>query len=175
MEDQRKISDEVIMDQIYYIRGEKVMFDSDLAELYGVETKHLKRQVRRNMERFPSDFMFELTPNEFPRSQIGTLESGKNLKYAPMVFTENGVSMLSSVLNSKNAINVNIQIMRIFNRVRKMLLDNTELRLEIEKIKSKLDNQDKNMEIVFQYLDELLQQKNNTIERTPIGFKPKGF
>lgn len=175
MEDQRKISDEVIMDQIYNIRGEKVMFDSDLAELYGVETKHLKRQVRRNIERFPEDFMFELTPGEFPRSQIGTLESGKNIKYAPMVFTENGVSMLSSGLNSKNAINVNIQIMRIFSRVRKMLLDNTELRLEIEKINSKLDNQDKNMEIVFRYLDELIEIKSNQEPRAPIGYKPEGF
>ena len=169
------VPDEIIMNQIYYIRGHKVMLDTDLAALYEVETKQLKRQVKRNMERFPEDFMFELTPEEyhFSRSQNGTLKQGSNVKYAPMVFTEQGVSMLSSVLNSKRAIQVNIQIVRIFTRIRQMLADHTDLRLEIEKIKTKLDNQDKNMEIVFRYLDELLEkQEQPNPPRKRIGFKP---
>ena len=149
------------------------MLDFDLAELYQVETKHLKRQVRRNIERFPEDFMFELKIEEYNslRSQIGTLKRGEHVKYLPMVFTEQGVSMLSSVLNSKSAIIVNIQIMRIFTKVRQMLMDNTELRLEIEKIKGKLDNQDKNMEVVFRYLDELIERKNEMVPRKRIGYK----
>jgi len=167
------IPNEIILNKIYYIRGQKVMLDFDLAELYQVETKHLKRQVRRNTERFPEDFMFELTIEEYNslRSQIGTLKRGEHVKYLPMVFTEQGVSMLSSVLNSKSAIIVNIQIMRIFTKVRQMLMDNTELRLEIEKIKGKLDNQDKNMEVVFRYLDELIERKNEMVPRKRIGYK----
>nr|WP_068889676.1 ORF6N domain-containing protein [Pedobacter panaciterrae] len=172
------LPDEIIVNNIYYIRGHKVMFDAYLAELYQVETKQLKRQVRRNLERFPDDFMFELTPEEqkILRCQIGTLKQGEHLKYAPMVFTEQGVAMLSSVLNSPRAINVNIQIIRLFTRLRKMFIDNTELRLEIEKIKSKLDNQDKNMEIIFRYLDELLdKQEQPKTPRTRIGYKPDKF
>ncbi len=167
------IPDEIIMNQIYYMRGHKVMLDTDLAELYEVENKQLKRQVRRNAERFPDDFMFELTIDEYNslRSQIGTLKRGEHAKYLPMAFTEQGVSMLSSVLNSSRAIKVNIQIIRIFTRIRQMFIDNTELGLEIEKIKGKLDNQDKNMEIVFRYLDELLEKKNNPKPRKRIGYK----
>jgi phage regulator Rha-like protein len=169
------VQDEFIMNQIYYIRGNKVMLDADLAALYEVETKQLKRQVKRNMERFPEDFMFELSPEEYnvSRCQNGTLKQGGNVKYTPMVFTEQGVSMLSSVLNSKRAIQVNIQIIRIFTRIRQIIADNTDVRLEIEKIKNKLDNQDKNMEIVFRYLDELLEkQEQPNPPRTRIGFKP---
>jgi hypothetical protein len=169
------IPDEIIMNQIYFIRGHKVMLDSDLSTLYEVETKQLKRQVKRNIDRFPEDFMFELTPEEynFSRSQNGTLKQGSNIKYSPMVFTEQGVAMLSSVLNSKRAIKVNIQIIRIFTRIRKILADNTDIRLEIEKIRNKLDNQDKNMEIVFRYLDELLEkQERPNPPRKQIGFKP---
>ena len=167
------LPDEIIMNQIYYMRGHKVMLDTDLAELYEVENKQLKRQVRRNAERFPEDFMFELTINEYNslRNQIGTLKRGEHTKYLPMAFTEQGVSMLSSVLNSSRAIKVNIQIIRIFTRIRQMFIDNTELRLEIEKIKSKLDNQDKNMEIVFRYLDELLEKKDEPKPRRRIGYK----
>ena len=172
------VPDEIIMNQIYYIRGHKVMLDSDLAKLYEVETKQLKRQVKRNIERFPEDFMFELTPEEyhFSRSQNGTLKQGTNIKHAPMVFTEQGVSMLSSVLNSKRAIQVNIQIIRIFTRIRQIIADNTDVRLEIEKIKNKLDDQDKNMEIVFNYLDEFLEKQNHSnTPRKGIGFKPDNF
>ena len=166
------VPDEVVMNKIYVIRNQKVMLDKDLADLYQVETKQLKRQVKRNIERFPEDFMFELTQLEYEnlRCQIGTSSWG-GVRYLPIVFTEQGVAMLSSVLNSKIAITVNIQIMRIFTKVRQMLTDNTELRLDIEKIKKKLDNQDKNMEIVFRYLDELIEKKENTKPRTKIGYK----
>jgi len=171
------IPDEIIMNQIYYIRNQKVMLDFDLAILYQVETKQLKRQVRRNHDRFPDDFMFELSQDEYKilRSQIGTLKQGEHTKYLPMVFTEQVVAMLSSVLNSGRAIKVNIQIIRIFTRIRQVLMDNTDLRLEVEKIKTKLNNQDKNMEIVFRYLDELVDKKNEPQERKMIGYKPEGF
>lgn len=168
------IPDELVINKIYYIRDQKVMLDSDLAELYEVETKQLKRQVRRNTERFPDDFMFELTSEEFNslRSQIGTLKRGEHVKYLPMAFTEQGVAMLSSILNSSRAINVNIQIIRIFTRIRQMLMHNTELRLEIEKIKTKLDSQGQNMELVFRYLDELIEKKSEPKPRKRIGYKP---
>jgi len=170
------IPDEVIMNKIYYIRGQKVMLDSDLAELYGVETRRLNEQVARNIDRFPDDFMFRLDENEFASlmSQFATSNRGGRRKL-PYVFSEHGVLMLSSVLNSKQAIQVNIQVMRIFTRIRQMFIDNTELRLEIEKIKTKLDNQDKNMEVVFRYLDELIDKKQEPQERKTIGFKPDGF
>lgn len=170
-----KVPDELVMNKIYYIRGQKVMLDKDLAELYEVETKQLKRQVNRNINRFPEDFMFQLTSNEYEvlRSQFGTLKRGEHSKFLPYVFTEQGVAMLSGTLSSDRAIAVNIQIMRIFTRIRQMLMDNTELRLEIEKIKKKVDNHDKNMEVVFQYLDELLDKKESTKDRKQIGYKIK--
>jgi hypothetical protein len=170
------IPDEVVMNKIYVIRGQKVMLDKDLAELYQVDTRRLNEQVKRNLKRFPGDFMFQLTQSEFENlmSQFATSSWGGTRKL-PLVFTEQGVAMLSGILNSDRAIAVNIQIMRIFTKVRQMLTDNTELRLDIEKIKKKLDNQDKNMEIVFRYLDELLEKKESrrgvTIKRTKIGYK----
>jgi len=145
------------------IRGQKVMLDRDLAQLYGVETKQLKRQVRRNIERFPIDFMFQLNIEEFKnwRRQFGTSNSTDKmgLRYAPFVFTEQGVAMLSSVLNSPTAIKVNIQIIRVFTKIREMLTDNLNLKLEIEEIKRKISSQNKNIELVFAYLDELLEKK----------------
>ena len=170
-----KVPDEIVMNKIYFIREQKVMLDSDLAELYGVETKVLNQAISRNSDRFPDDFMFQLNEKEWEilKSQIVTSSWGGKRKL-PFVFTEHGVLMLSSVLNSKQAVAVNIQIMRIFTRIRQMLLDNTELRLEIEKIKKKLDNHDKNMEVVFQYLDGLLEKKESPKTRKQIGYKIKG-
>ncbi len=168
------VPDEIIMNQIYYINGQKVMIDRDLAILYGVETKRLKEAVKRNIERFPEDFMFEMTKEEFEkwRTQFATSISDKmGLRYAPFCFTEQGVAMLSSVLNSPQAISVNIQIIRIFTRIRQMLMDNTELRLAIEEIKKKTENNTKNIEVVFKYLDELLEKKPQP--RPKIGFKIK--
>ncbi len=168
------IPDEIIMNKIYYIRGQKVMLDSDLAELYGVETRRLNEQVARNADRFPEDFRFRLNENEFESlmSQFATSKRGGRRKL-PYMFSEHGVLMLSSILNSKQAIQVNIQIMRIFTRIRELFVDNTEIRLEIEKIKNKLENQDNNMEIVFRYLDELIEkQEHPNPPRKRIGYKP---
>jgi regulator of replication initiation timing len=171
IENSTMLPDEVIMNKIYFIREQKVMLDSDLAELYGVETKRLNEQVKRNPDRFPDDFMFQLTESEFNnlKSQIATSSWGGRRK-PPYVFTEHGVLMLSSVLNSDRAIKVNIQIMRIFTKVRELLTDNLSVKLEIEEIKKKLANQDKNIELVFSYLDELLEKKENPKPRRKIGF-----
>ena len=146
------LPDEVIASKIYLIRGEKVMLDRDLADLYGVETNYLKRQVRRNLLRFPDDFMFELTQAEFQlwRSQFGTSNSDKmGLRYPPFAFTETGVAQLSGVLNSERAILINNQIVRVFIKMRSMLMDTLTLKLDIEEIKKKLQNHDKNIELVF--------------------------
>jgi phage regulator Rha-like protein len=161
---------ELIASKIYLIRGIKVMLDRDLAELYGVETKRLKEQVRRNIERFPQDFMFELTKDEYQalRSQIATLKRGQHSKYAPFAFTEHGVLMLSSVLNSDRAIQVNIQIVRTFTKLREALLDNKDLRRELEELKQLTEERFK---IVFETLDQLL-----TVESKPkkkIGYTVK--
>ncbi len=169
------LPDEVVMTKIFIIRGQKVMIDRDLAELYGVETKRLKEAVRRNITRFPMDFMFEMTKAEFSnwRSQFATSNSDKQgLRYAPYCFTEQGVTMLSCVLNSERAIKINIQIVRIFTKIRESLIDTLSLRLEIDEIKKKLQNQDKNIELVFNYLDELMEKQENPKPRTQIGFKP---
>lgn len=173
MENKIIVPDEIVMNQIYLIRGQKVMLDKQLAELYQVPTGALNQAVARNLKRFPPDFMFQLNEQEWAnlKSQIETSSWGGRRKF-PYAFTEQGVAMLSGILNSDRAIAVNIQIMRVFIRIRRMLIDNTEMRLEIEKIKSKLDNQDKNMEIVFRYLDELIENKNNPKPRKRIGFKP---
>ena len=168
------IPDEIISNKIYLIRNQKVMLDRDLADLYQVETKRLKEAVRRNINRFPDDFMFEMTKKELEnwRTQIATSNSDKmGLRYAPMVFTEQGVAMLSSVLNSDRAIAVNIKIIRIFTKMRNFLSDHLSLRLEIEDIKKKMNNHDKNIELVFSYLDELVDKKEDEKERTKIGFK----
>jgi len=167
------ISEEIITSKIFIIRGQKVMLDGDLAKLYGVETRRLNEQVKRNLSRFPLDFMFQLTDNEWGilMSQIATSSLWGGRRKNPIAFTELGVAMLSSVLNSEKAIEVNIQIIRIFTKLRSMLMDPTILQLEVEKIKKKLDNHDKNIELVFNYLDELLEKKENPIPRKEIGFK----
>ncbi|MEL1242378.1 ORF6N domain-containing protein [Flavobacterium flavipallidum] len=166
------LSEEAISNTIYFIRNQKVMLDKDLAILYGIETRVLKQAVRRNISRFPEDFMFELSKNEFENltSQIVTSSWGGNRK-PPFAFTEHGILMLSSVLNSEKAIQTNIQIMRIFTKVRQMLLDTTEMKLDIVQIQKKLENQGKNIELVFSYLDELTEKKENDKTRTKIGYK----
>lgn len=169
------LPDEVVMNKIYLIRGQKVMLDRDLAELFGVETKRLKEQVKRNIERFPKHYMFELTKeeSEVSRSQIATLKQGENIKYLPYAFTEHGVLMLSNVLKSKRAISVSIQIIDVFVKLRQTLSDTTELRLAIESIRNKTENNTKNIEVVFQYLDELIDKKEKIKPRTQIGYKTK--
>lgn len=159
---------ETITNKIYFIRGLKVMLDRDLAELYGVETKVLKQAVRRNIKRFPDDFMFELTQKEeiSLRSQIVTLEGkGKHSKYLSMVFTEQGVAMLSSVLKSERAIQVNILIMRAFNSLRQMLATHEELKNKVEAMEAKYDKQ---FRIVFEAIKQLLETEKKP--RRKIGF-----
>lgn len=166
------IPDETHLNKIYLIRNQKVMLDSDLAELYQVKTFRLNEQVKRNIERFPEDFMFQLTESEFInlKSQIAISRWGGR-RTLPYAFTEHGVLMLSSVLNSDLAIKVNIRIMRIFTRVREMLAENLNLRIEVDSIKKKLESHDKNIELVFSYLDELIEKQENPEPRRKIGFK----
>ena len=170
------VPDEIIMNNIYFIRNQKVMLDRDLAKLYVVMTGNLNKAVKRNLKRFPEDFMFRLTEKEYEslRFQFGILKRGEHSKFLPYVFTEQGIAMLSGVLSSDRAIAVNIQIMRIFTRIRQMLIDNTELRLGFEELKKKTDNNTKNIELVFQYLDELLVKKEEPTPQKQIGFKIKG-
>ena len=159
---------ERIEQKIYFIRSQKVMFDSDLAELYGVETKQLKRQVRRNIRRFPDDFMFEMTRDEYReylRCQNGTLKKGQHSKYLPYAFTENGVAMLSTVLNSERAIDVNIQIMRTFTKLRTMLATHADLKRKIESMEQKYDKQFK---VVFNVIKKLLEEPPKDTKK--IGF-----
>ncbi|HSH67166.1 MAG TPA: ORF6N domain-containing protein [Bacteroidia bacterium] len=166
------IPEEIVMNKIYLIRGHKVMLDSDLAELYEVETRVLNQAVSRNVDRFPEDFMFQLNEKEWEnlKSQ-NVMSSWGGRRTLPYVFTEHGVLMLSSVLNSRRAIQLNILIVRVFTRIRQMLTDNTELRLAIEKLKRKSENHTKNIEVVFKYLDELLEKKENPKPRKAIGYK----
>ncbi|WP_240925087.1 ORF6N domain-containing protein [Maribellus sediminis] len=162
------------MSKIFFIRNQKVMLDSDLAELYGVETRRLNEQVKRNSSRFPEDFMFQLSQVEYEnlKSQFATSSWGGRRKL-PFVFTEHGALMLSSVLNSEKAIKVNIQIMRIFTRIREMRTNNLSIKLELEEIKKKLTNHDKNIELVSNYLDELIEKQDNPKPRKQIGYKRK--
>lgn len=163
------IPNERIVSQIYFIRGEKVMFDKDLAELYGVETKVLNRAVKRNKDRFPNDFMFQLNKTEstmFSRRQIGTLKQGKNIKYLPYVFTEQGVTMLSAVLKSKRAVQISIQVVRIFVKLREILATHKELRGKIEQMESKYDDQFK---MIFKVIAQLM--KEDITPKNKIGFK----
>ena len=164
------VPDDILINKIYFIRGHKVMLDRDLSELYQIETRRLNEQVKRNLKRFPEDFMFQLTEKELGNlmSQNATSSWGGARK-TPYAFTEHGVLMLSSVLNSENAIAVNIKIMRVFSGIRKAIIDNSELRLAIEEIKKKTDNNSKNIELVFQYLDELIEKKEQP--RKKIGYK----
>jgi phage regulator Rha-like protein len=161
---------EAVERRIHLIRGHKVMLDSDLAELYGVETRVLNQAINRNRERFPGDFMFQLTSAEAQnlRSQIVTSSWGGR-RYTPYAFTEQGVAMLSSVLRSKRAIQVNIAIMRTFVRLREILATNKELARKLEELEQKYDAQFK---VIFEVMRQLMEPTEEP-DRPPIGFKPK--
>jgi hypothetical protein len=168
-----KIPNEVILNKIIELRGIKVMIDRDLAELYGVTTKRLNEQVKRNAKRFPEDFMFQITSEE-KQAIVLVFDHLKNLKFSstlPHVFTEHGAVMLASVLNSDKAIDANIQIVRVFTKIRAVLTDNSELRLAIEKLEKSTNNNSKNIEIVFKYFDELTDREDNKPPRNTIGYK----
>ena len=181
----------IIENKIYEIRGQKVMLDFDLAEMYGVETKRLKEQVRRNIERFPVEFMFELTKEEvqFSRSQFATLKTGQghNIKYLPFAFTEYGIVMLSSVLKSKTAVEVNINIIRAFVRMRQYLLSSVppkeleELKQRIEYLEEDITSDRESYEKQFDDLfnafakiSAIIQSRQTPLDRVKIeGFKNK--
>ena len=191
------ISEELIANKIYVVRNQKVMLDRDLAELYEVETKRLKEAVRRNIDRFPEDFMFEMNDTELEnwryqfgssnsedenlRSQIASSSSVNKkfdqskdtnwggLRYKPFCFTEQGVAMLSSVLNSERAIKVNIQIIRLFTKMREIILNNKEILLKLEKLEYKSIKNEDNIERIFDIVEQLLNEP--TPIRNPIGFK----
>ena len=167
---------QTIQNRIYEIRGQKVLLDFDLAELYETETKRLKEAVRRNIDRFPSDFMFELTKDEYNtlRTQFATLDNrgrGKHSKYRPFAFTEQGIAMLASVLRSPKAIEVNIQIVRAFVFLRKYALSHSELTRKLQELETKYDKQ---FNDIFEAINFLLQKdsaQKKQQERKRIGFK----
>jgi phage regulator Rha-like protein len=176
-----KVPDEVIVNKIYLVRGQKVMMDRDLAELYGVETKRLKEAVRRNATRFPPDFLFEMDKKEFEdwRTQnASSKKDKKGLRYAPFCFTEQGVTMLSCVLNSERAIAVNIRIIRVFTKMREMLLSHKDILIKLEQIEKKLlqhdvgiNKQGEDVLLIFQALKQLLNPPQ--VPRPRIGFRRK--
>ena len=166
------IKNKVILDNIYKLRNQQVMLDRDLATLYGVETKRLKEAVRRNLSRFPKDFMFEMTRDELQhwRSNFASSKSEKmGIRIAPFCFTEQGVTMLSCVLNSQRAIEVNIRIIRTFSKMREVIITKNELTLEIEVIRQKVSGQDEKIERIFDYLKQFVITRNK--KRTKIGYK----
>ena len=154
---------------VFFIRGEKVILDRDLASLYGVTTKALNQAVKRNAARFPADFMFQLTKSDYEalRSQSVTLKRGQHLKYLPYVFTEQGVAMLSSVLRSARAIEVNIAIMRTFVQLRRLMESNRDLARKIDSLEKKYDEQ---FAVVFAAIKELITPAQPP--RKQIGFHP---
>ena len=164
------LSVEKIENRIHAIRGQKVILDYDLAELYRVETKHLKRQVNRNIDRFPGDFLIKMNKSEYNllRYQLGTLKQGKHAKYLPYAFTEQGVAMLSSVLKSPYAIEINILIMRAFVKLRKVLAINKDLSCLFKELKQKVDKHDVEIGLVIKAIEKMI-----IVEKKPkakIGF-----
>jgi len=174
------LPDEIVENAILLIRGQKIILDRDLARLYGVSTKALNQAVKRNNERFPKDFMFQLSKEETEewqranrlRSQIVTLKKGRGTqkKYRPYAFTEHGILMLSSVLKSERAVQVNIQIMRTFVRLREMLASNAALQQRLDDLESEYDAR---FRIVFKAIRQLMREPASNTK--PIGFRPKSL
>ena len=159
---EKLIPDEIIINRIYIIRVVKVMLDKDLAAMYEVETKVFNQAVKRNIERFPEDFMFQLTRKEviaISRSQIVTLKQGQNIKYLPYAFTEQGIAMLSGVVNSGKAIAMNIAIMRAFVEIRRMALNNKLIADKLNQIEKKLGTHDEQLNQIYEAIENLLEEK----------------
>ncbi len=169
------IPEEVVMNKIYFIRGEKVMLDRDLAELYNVKAIRLREQVKRNKDKFPMHFMFRLTEDETNVMVSQNAIPSKQVLggYLPFVFTEHGVLQLANVLKSESATQMSIKLIEIFIKMREMLVDNLSVKLDIQEIKKKLENHNKNIELVFNYLDELMEKQENPKPRKQIGYKRK--
>lgn len=166
------IVDAAVMSKIYLIRGQKVMLDRDLADLYGVATKVLKQAVRRNKNRFPEDFMFEMSEEEFTgwRSQFVTSNADRQgLRYHPFCFTEQGVTMLSCILNSNNAIAVNIRVIRIFAKMREMVLAHKDIMLKLEQMEKDVSQNKQDINLIFTYLKQLLNPAQEPRRR--IGYR----
>lgn len=174
MPDRSLIPIEHVEKKIYLIRGHKVMLDGDLAALYGVTTGNLNKAVSRNIDRFPKDFMFRLNQKEYRslRFQIGILKRGEHSKYLPRVFTEQGVAMLSSVLRSKRAVQVNIVIMRAFVKLREMVSAHKELALKLEELERKIQSHDAQIQNIFEAIRSLMEPPEKP--RRLIGFNPEG-
>ena len=172
----KAIAEEVIISKIYFVRGQKIMLEKDLAEMYGVTTGNFNKAVKRNLKRFPRDFMFQLTTTEYKNLifQIG-ISSWGGTRHLPMAFTEQGVAMLSSVLNSTTAVEVNIRIIRVFTKMREMILSHKEILLKMEKLSKKMVKQSgkiKKHEKEIQQIFNALKQLLDTVpERPKIGFK----
>jgi hypothetical protein len=169
------ITEEQVAHKIYLVHGKKVMLDFDLAELYAVETRVLNQAVKRNINRFPQDFMFQLTDREWEilRSQFVISKKGRGgVRYLPFAFTEQGVAMLSSVLNSGVAIAVNIQIIRVFTKMREILYSNKEILRQLEKMEQKITGHDEDIVLIFEYLKKLLNPPKPP-PRPKIGFRRK--
>lgn len=168
----RHFTDDVVLNKIYFVRGQKVMLDTDLAALYQVETKVLNQAVKRNRSRFPKDFMFQLTRSEFKnlKSQFVTSSWG-GIRKLPFAFTEQGVAMLSGVLKSRVAIRVHIQIIRVFARMRELLTRHKEILVNLEKIEKRLSKHDHEILVIFNYLKQLLHPPSPP--RNRIGFRRK--
>lgn len=161
-----------IVQKIMFLRGEKVLLDRDLSELYRVETKQLKRAVRRNANRFPPDFMFELTGEKYDllRCQTGTLKRGEHSKYPPMAFTEQGVAMLSSVLNSERAIEVNIAIMRAFVQLRKMVISHEHLVPKLNELEKHLESHDEEIKTIFEAIRQFYPVREHELCTIPMYY-----
>ena len=168
------VAHEQIEKHILLLRGQKVMMDTDLADLYGVDAKQLKRQVRRNRDRFPTDFMFELSKEEYAaiRRHFGTLKRGEHSKYLPYVFTEQGVAMLSSVLRSKRAVRVNIAIMRAFVKLRELVGAHKELAGKLADLERRVASHDGHIKSLFDAIRQLMEPTKPKPRR--IGFHAKG-
>jgi hypothetical protein len=166
------IPDEVILNKIFFMRGQKVMLDRDLAKLYGVTTGNLNKAVSRNIDRFPDDFMFTLTKEEMNSLMFQNGISGwGGTRKLPRAFTEQGVAMLSGVLNSETAVRMHIQIIRVFAKMKEMLLMHKDILLQLEKIEKKLSGHDEDIALIFKYLKQLLNPPQPA--RNKIGFKRK--
>jgi hypothetical protein len=169
---QALVAEQKILNRIYVVRGQKIMLDEDLAEMYKVETRRLNEQVKRNVNRFPKDFMFTLTAKEYEtlKSQNATSSWGGRRKL-PNAFTEQGVAMLSSVLNSDVAIEVNIRIIRVFTRLREYALTHKEILLQLSKLEKEVKGNSKDIENIFMVLKELIENQSKPSPRNKIGFK----
>ena len=175
------VIEQKILNRIYIVRSEKIMLDRDLAELFGIETRVLKQAVKRNMKRFPKDFMFEMTATEFAKWKENAALSAadkQGLRYAPFCFTEQGVTMLSCILNSETAIEVNLRVVRVFVKMREYALTHKEILMQLAKLEKEVsvnnrntEKNSKDIENIFMVLKELLAKESKPAPRNKIGFK----